>query len=128
MKPLRRTAGAMLLVAALGMVAVLPAAAQTVTKTVKVGDNFFKPKKIKITVGTKLTFKWVGSARHDVKVKKGPQKFESKLKNSGKFSRTINKPGKYLIYCTIHPGMEMKMTVSNPPPATTTTSVYPPPT
>ena len=125
MRRLRRIAGVAVLVAAMGAVAVLPADAQVLTKTVKVGDNFFKPKKLKITTGTKLTFKWVGSARHDVKVKKGPQKFESKLRNSGKFSRVIKKPGKYVIYCTIHPGMLMAMTVTAAP---TTTTLAPPTT
>jgi len=115
-------------VMALGALTVLPVEAQVVNHKVKVGDNYFKPKNLRIAAGDKVTFRWVGSAQHDVKVKKGPQKFESKLKNKGKFARTIKKPGKYVLYCTIHPGMQMKMTVGPPPPTTTsTTSPAPPP-
>jgi plastocyanin len=119
-KRLRRIALVTLVVGAASALAVLPGAAQTTGKTVKVGDNYFKPKSLSLVVGDRLTFKWVGSARHDVKVKKGPQKFDSKLKSSGKFSRTIKSPGKYVIYCTIHPGMEMKLKAKAAPPTTTT--------
>lgn len=120
MKSLRRFACVILVAIAAVALVGLPVTAQTTGATVKVGDNYFKPKSVKITVGERLTFKWVGSARHDVKVKKGPQKFDTKLKSSGKFSRIIKKPGKYVIYCTIHPGMEMKMKVTSAPATTTT--------
>ncbi len=80
-----------------------------VTKKVAVKDNYFKPKKVKLAVGDKIKFKWKGYAIHDVKVEKGPQKFESKKQSSGTFTRTIKKPGKYRIICTIHPGMEMSL-------------------
>ncbi len=104
--------------------AVTPAGAQTptpteptvpttvpapVTKKVAVKDNYFKPKKVKLAVGDKIKFTWKGFAIHDVKVEKGPQKFESKQQSSGTFTRTIKKPGKYRIICTIHPGMEMSL-------------------
>lgn len=120
MKSLRRFACVTLVAIAAVALVGLPVTAHTTGPTVKVGDNYFKPKSLKITVGERLTFKWVGSARHDVKVKKGPQKFDTKLKSSGKFSRIIKKPGKYVIYCTIHPGMEMKLKATNPPATTTT--------
>ena len=123
MKRLRRIACMTLVVTAAGALAVLPVGAQTTGKTIKVGDNYFKPKKATLAAGERLTFKWVGSARHDVKVKKGPQKFDSKLKSKGTFSRIMKRPGKYVIYCTIHPGMEMKLKVTSPPPTTTSTSV-----
>jgi plastocyanin len=127
---LRRIASVALLLVALGALSTLPVSAQTTgkTHTVRVGDNFFKPKRLKIVAGDKITFKWVGSAQHDVKVKKGPQKFESKLKSSGKFSRVLREPGKYEIYCTIHPGMTMKVKAKEAPPPTTTTSSVPPAT
>ncbi len=91
------------------------------TKRVKVLDNFFKPKKVQVVVGTKVTWKWDGVAAHNVTVTNGPQKFKSKTIAKGKFSRTITKPGKYLIVCTIHPGMNMVLRAKNPPPVTTTT-------
>lgn len=93
------------------------------TKTVRVLDNIFKPKKVKVVVGTKVTWKWGGVAAHNVVVTKGPQKFKSKTIAKGKFSRTIAKPGKYLIVCTLHPGMNMQLRATSAPPPTTTTTI-----
>jgi plastocyanin len=84
-----------------------PAAPKTVTVAVK--DNFYSPKKVAVAVGDKVTWKWKGFSIHDVKVVKGPQKFESKKQSSGTFSRVIKKPGAYRIVCTLHPGMEMSL-------------------
>jgi plastocyanin len=80
-----------------------------VTKKVTVNDNYFKPKKVTVVIGTKVTWKWKGFAVHDVTVAKGPQKFESKQQSSGTFSRVIKKPGAYKIVCTLHPGMDMTL-------------------
>jgi plastocyanin len=132
-----------LLVVAIGAAATLPASAQTgsqrSTQTssqtspataskkikIKVGDNYFKPKKVTITVGDTVLFQWIGTAIHDVKVKKGPQKWDSKPKASGKFSQVVLEPGKYRVVCTLHPGMEMKLTAKAPPPVTTSSSTPP---
>lgn len=92
-------------------------------KVVQVLDNIFKPKKVKVTVGTKVTWKWGGVAAHNVVVTKGPQKFKSKTITDGQYSRTITKPGKYLIVCTLHPGMDMVLRAVPAPPVTTTTAV-----
>ncbi len=92
------------------------------TKTVQVLDNSFKPRKVKVVVGTKVTWKWGGVAAHNVVVTNGPQKFKSKTFAKGKYSRTITKPGKYLIVCTIHPGMNMQLRARTAPPPTTTTT------
>jgi len=91
------------------------------TKTVRVLDNVFKPKKVKVVVGTKVTWRWGGVAAHNVVVTKGPQKFKSKTVAKGKFSRTIAEPGKYLIVCTLHPGMNMQLRATSAPPVTSTT-------
>ena len=130
MNRLRRITSVAMLALSLGVLSILPVSAQTAaeTHTVRVGDNFFKPKRLKVFVGDKIKFRWVGSAQHDVKVKKGPQKFKSKLKNSGSFTRTVKEPGKYQIYCTIHPGMTMTMRASEPPPPPPTTTSVPPST
>jgi len=83
-----------------------------VTKKVAVKDNYFKPKKVTLAVGDKVTWKWEGYAIHDVTVAKGPQKFASKQQSSGTFTRKIKKPGTYKIVCTIHPGMGMTLKAS----------------
>ncbi len=110
----------------LAVVTILPARAAIDTEAptqelvttvkVKVGDNYFKPKSVTITVGDKVTWQWIGTAIHDVKATKGPQKFVSKKQASGKFSKVLLEPGKYKIVCTLHPGMDMKLGVKPPPP------------
>jgi len=88
--------------------------------TISVDDNFFKPKKVRIAVPDKVIWKWDGYVAHNVVVEKGPQKFKSKIKSEGKFSRVINEPGVYRIVCTLHPGMTMKLTATPAPEPTTT--------
>jgi plastocyanin len=109
------------LVAALSMVFALSPVGATDT-TIKVGDNFFKPKKVTVVVGDKVTWKWTGSAVHDVTVTKGPAKFHSKKKSSGKYAKVIAAPGTYKIVCTLHVGMTMKLVATPPLPTTTTTA------
>ena len=142
MQALRRIAVSGMLVVAIGTVTTLPVNAQdtapkqvavpnqvtTPTKVkIKIGDNYFKPKTVTITTGDTVVFQWTGTAIHDVKVKKGPQKFDSQPKASGKFSQSLLKPGKYQIVCTLHPGMEMKLTAELPPPVTTSSAPPLPP-
>ena len=123
-----RTAAMVVLALAIGAFAAMPGGAQSATTVVKVGDNYFKPKKLTVTAGDTITWKWVGSAIHDVVVKKGPQKFKSKKQADGKYSKVVLKPGAYRIVCTLHPGMEMKLTVKPAPPPTTVPTTAPPAT
>ncbi|MEX0665733.1 MAG: plastocyanin/azurin family copper-binding protein [Acidimicrobiia bacterium] len=134
MKAFRRIAAAALLMLALGTLAILPSGAQTPTdpagavKKVKVGDNYFKPKKVTVLVGDTVKWKWVGTAIHDVvSGKENPEKFKSKKFASGKFKHVMVLPGAYKIVCTLHPGMDMKLTVTPAPPAPTTTLAPPAP-
>jgi plastocyanin len=126
-KAFRRTAAAVVLALGAGALATMPAGAQS-DPTAKVGDNYFKPKKLTVTAGDKVTWKWVGSALHDVVVKKGPQKFKSKKQADGKYSKVLLQPGTYRIVCTLHPGMEMKLTVEPAPSPTTVPTTAPPAT
>jgi plastocyanin len=75
------------------------------TKTIKLGDNFFKPKTLTVKKGTKLVFKWTGKAPHNVT----GAGFKSGTKTSGTFKVKAKKSGK--IVCTIHPGMAMRLKV-----------------
>ena len=104
---------------------VLLAPASGADTTISVDDNFYKPKKVKVTVPEKVTWEWDGLIAHNVVVEKGPQKFKTKLKTEGTFTRTIKKPGTYLIHCTIHPGMDMKITAVEAPPETAPASTTP---
>ena len=103
-------AGAALLVSA------VPAQAAP-RKTVQIGDNYYAPKTLKVKPGTTVTWKWPGFEMagdvHDVKLKsapKGVKKFHSDLSASDySFARTLTKPGKYVVICTIH--AEMRQTI-----------------
>jgi plastocyanin len=75
------------------------------SKTIKLGDNFFKPKTLTVKKGTKLIFKWTGKAPHNVT----GAGLKSGTKTSGTFKAKAKKSGK--IVCTIHPGMEMRLKV-----------------
>jgi plastocyanin len=96
-------AGGMLAIPALG----------ASTRTVKLIDNAFKPKKITVKKGTKVRFRWTGQAPHNVTVTKGPVTFHSSTKTSGTFSRKLTRRGTYKIICTIHqPGMKLTIRVT----------------
>src|SRR3954451_9321246 len=80
-------------------------------KTLKVGDNYFvKPGGATVTVkrGTTVTWRWSGSALHNVTVRKGPARFASKPQARGSYSRRVVKPGTSSLICPIH-GAAMTM-------------------
>jgi len=101
--------------------------APTRTATVSLGDNFFQPDHLTVSVGTKVTFTWTGSNTHNVTVESGPQRFRSVDQASGSYSRVMTKAGVYHIVCTFHPGMNLTLTVrkAKTPRATTTTAASP---
>ncbi len=104
------------LVAAVAMLAIalLPPAGAAAGggPRVKLGDNFFKPKKKTVAKGTKIRFAWKGSNRHNVTLRKGPGSFVSTTtrKKGVDFTHRFKKRGTYKIYCTIHP-TQMKLNV-----------------
>jgi plastocyanin len=81
------------------------------TKSVKLGDNFFSPKSVSVKRGTKVVWKWTGSAPHNVTVTRGPKKFHSKTQTKGTYSAIPHTKGTYKIVCTIHAGMAMTLKV-----------------
>ena len=94
--------------AAAGLVAAPSAFAAT--KTVKVGDNFFSPKKLTVTRNTTVRWRFVGESLHTVTVLKGPVKFNSKALRTGSYSKKMTRKGTYRIICSIHPDVQ-KMTL-----------------
>lgn len=84
--------------------------------TVEAYDDFFRPEKITITVGTKVT--WVNLGKKDHTVTYGTL-FDGDLKVGDTFSFTFDKPGTYQYYCVTHSesdtvGMVGTITVSPP--------------
>ena len=101
--------------------ALVPAAAgtgATKVKKVTIHDNYYDPLKLKIKAGTTVKWVWpndVGDL-HDVNLAKRPKgvkPFSSELVATGySFKRTLKKPGKYFIYCSLHDDMKMTITVT----------------
>jgi plastocyanin len=96
-----------------------PTAQVAKTKTVKVADNFYSPKKLTVAKGT--TIKWVWSNRnadsHDVylnKKPKGVKRFQSApAATFYSFKRKLKKAGTYKLLCTFHAGMTMRINVKS---------------
>jgi plastocyanin len=81
------------------------------SKTVRVGDNYYGPKSLTISRGTKVTWKWVGVLKHNVVVHTGPAAFNSRTQVRGTYSHTFTRRGTYHLVCTVHPKMKMTVVV-----------------
>jgi plastocyanin len=100
-----------LLAAAAIVAAALAIPALAATRTITVGDNFFRPASTTVTRGTTVKWVWKGKIAHNVTVKSGPVKFKSTTKAKGTYSKVLTRKGTYAIVCTIHPGMKMTLKV-----------------
>ena len=78
--------------------------------SVTVGDDFFRPRKLSISAGTRVRWTWHARDVHNVTVTSGPVRFKSPTQSSGTFSRTLRRRGTYRIVCTIH-GQRMTIRV-----------------
>ena len=113
---MRKLALSITAVAVIG--ASVPAVAQSPdSATVKVRDDFFKPKKVTIKKGGKVTWKWRGSSNpHNVAIKKpGADKVSKRSAvktGKGKYSYTFKRTGTWRVLCEIHPrNMKMRVVV-----------------
>jgi plastocyanin len=89
-------------------------AAAAKAKRVRVDDNFFRPKTVRVSVGGKVTWTWIGFASHNVTFKQvpsGASKKGASTRSSGHFTRSFRKRGKYRYVCTIHRSLGMTGTV-----------------
>lgn len=103
-------AAAGLAAGALLAVTALPSGA---TSSVSVGDNYFvRPSGVPTVTakaGSRVTFRWVGRIPHDVKVAKGPVRFQSPQKTTGTFRTPRLKKGTYTVFCTLHGASDMSV-------------------
>ena len=100
----------------LALVLAAPAAA---AKNVKIGDDYYvragSAPTVTVTKGTTVKWNWRGRRQHNVVVQRGPAHFQSALKRSGSYSRTMRRAGTYRIICSIHaPDMAMTLKVKRP--------------
>ena len=86
-------------------------AVESASRTVRVKDNFFSPKSTSVSRSSTVTWRWAGKSSHNVVVKSGPVRFQSRLQRSGSYKRKLTRRGTYSIVCTIHSGMTMKLRV-----------------
>jgi len=92
--------------------------AAAATKTVRVADDFYAPKRLKVAKGTRI--KWVWSSRnsnpHDVYSNERPEgapHFHSRPRTAPfSFTRKLRKPGRYEVLCTVHEDMRMRIDVT----------------
>jgi plastocyanin len=95
----------LLVLLAVALTGILAATALAAGRTISVGDNYLVKRgshTATVAKGTRVTFKWVGNAPHNVRVTKGPAKFASSVKSSGSYSRTMKKRGTYKLICDVH--------------------------
>ncbi len=86
------------------------------TRTVSVGNDFFSPKRLSVSSGTTVRWRWRSSANtHNVKLSRGPRGtrgFKSKTRDAPySYTRRLVRRGGYTLVCTIHSGMTQKITV-----------------
>jgi plastocyanin len=95
------------LVTVAGLAAAIATPALGAGASVRVDDDVFRAKTVRITKGSTVTWRWVGSAPHNV-VGRG---FKSKLQKKGTFRRKFTRAGTYRYVCTLHEDSGMKGTV-----------------
>lgn len=76
-------------------------------KTVRVDDDRFSAKTVRVTKGSTVTWRWVGDDDHNV----AGRGFRSPTKDSGTFRRKFSKRGSFSYRCTLHGGMTGKVVV-----------------
>ncbi len=87
------------------------AGAASKTRTVKVTDSVYTPKRLTVKSGTKVIWSFDGKLPHNVEVTRGPELFSSRIIKKGTFARRLRARGTYRIVCTLHTYMTMKVIV-----------------
>lgn len=85
------------------VVAAPPSGTSAAIKRVRVADLSFEPAAVRVNVGDIVRWRWVGTARHNVTVSRGPRKFHSRTKREGRFAKRLGVSGTYRYLCTVHP-------------------------
>lgn len=98
-------------------VASAPSASAAATRTVRVADNFFAPRRLTVRRGTTIRWRWsnANADTHDVFLRrrpKGVRRFSSPpAATHFSYRRKLRKPGVYRLICTFHQGMAMRVRV-----------------
>lgn len=95
------------LLAAASLAAAVASPALGAGASVRVGDDFFRAKTVRITKGSTVTWRWVGSDSHNVVFKA----FKSKLQTKGTYRHKFARKGTFRYVCTLHEDSGMTGTV-----------------
>lgn len=91
---------------------------------VRVGDNFYKPKKLEVPAGTTISWKNVGRVNHNIVPNKGKKYGIIPMRPDKVYKYTFTAPGTYKYYCSLHGapnvGQHGTIIVTAPPPLPTT--------
>jgi plastocyanin len=105
----------LLCAAAVAVPAVAGQGTSAASKTIKVGDNFFKPRSKTFNGATSVTWKWTGHRRHNVHFTKAPRGVKKPrgcgARKSGKCTRKLKKKGTYRYVCVFHGSMTGKVRI-----------------
>ena len=103
---------AVLLIAAMGVaMGGAPSGGAAGSKSIRVDDDFFSPKRTTISKNTVVTWRWRGDRPHNVR-SRGTRRFKgSSTKTSGTHRVRFRRAGTYRYICTIHDGMSGRITV-----------------
>lgn len=72
---------------------------------IDVVDYAFRQRRVVVSRGTPVTWKFNGGTPHDVSVANGPRAFSSAWIQKGEFTYTPTVKGTYGLFCTLHPGL-----------------------
>ncbi len=101
------------LVAGVAVTGALAATAFAATRTVTVGDNYFVTRSgvptVTVRKGTVVKWVWRGDEAHNVRVTRGPVKFQSQIQTSGSYRKRMRRRGTYRIICDIHGRRDQSM-------------------
>jgi plastocyanin len=95
---------------------VLPASASA-NADVSIMDNFFQAKTVQIQPGESVTWHWGTGTTHTATASAGQTiRFNSKERDSGTFTKTFPKAGRFTYFCQIHgPSMKGAVEVGSAP-------------
>lgn len=91
------------------------------TRAVKVIDDRFAPKRLKVVKRTRIEWVWSSrnKASHTLYLDERPEgvkPFQTRPETAPfRFTRKLRKPGAYTILCTLHEGMRMRIDVTRLP-------------
>ena len=89
-------------------------AAAAAKNRIEIKDFQFQPATLTVPAGTKVTFVNVDEEPHTVASKDGKFTKSKALDTDREFVVTLTAPGDYAYFCTVHPHMTGKITVTQP--------------